>query len=465
MLAWPASAADTGTDDTALDCGTPYSSDTGDDGQGGAGGHDHGAPENQPYDIDDFDLPENCAECHPTHYDQWQGSIHAYAATNPVMWVGSQRIGEVTEFPFNCVGCHAPAATLTASVPPEPLGSIDELPEAARSGVNCITCHKLYDVYNGVNQFTQCADYYFGTIPDPVEYGYHESDYSSIHTEALVCRSCHNVENLNFVQVEFTYSEWEEANYAAGGTETEPAIDTCQDCHMPSSVGQAAVDGPEREIHDHSFVGGDVALTPFADSHRQFEAVKAIMRQAATIESDPVYTGGLLGDIDVVVESLVPGHHIPTGTAFNRQFWLEVLVTDGEGKLLVESGTLDANGDLRDDHSELEPGSDFMLASGFSMFKSYLYDVNGEETFNFQDEAVLVDDQSLAYGEPRFVRFHLDPAPTSATVGPILVSVRLLYRPMPPFLLRELGIAESVIEAVPILVVDELSYELEGVTE
>ncbi|MBM4389783.1 MAG: hypothetical protein FJ090_01565 [Deltaproteobacteria bacterium] len=97
--------------DTAIDCGTPYTADTGEEGVGGAGGHDHGAPENQPYDIDDFDLPENCAQCHPTHYDQWQGSIHAYAATNPVMWVGSQRIGELTESPFNCVGCHAPAAT------------------------------------------------------------------------------------------------------------------------------------------------------------------------------------------------------------------------------------------------------------------------------------------------------------------------------------------------------------------
>ena len=28
--------------------------------------------------------PETCAECHPNHYEQWKGSMHAYAAEDPV---------------------------------------------------------------------------------------------------------------------------------------------------------------------------------------------------------------------------------------------------------------------------------------------------------------------------------------------------------------------------------------------
>lgn len=455
---------ETTVEDTAIDCGTPFTSDSGDTGSSGAG-QDHGSPENDPYDIADFDTPESCAVCHPQHYDEWQGSIHAYSATNPVMWAGSKRIGELTDFPLNCVGCHAPIYTLTAPGPQPVLYSADQLPEAARGGVTCISCHKLYDVYNGVNQFTQCADYYFGTIPDPIEHGYHTSDYSPIHAEALVCRSCHNVENLNDLQVEFTYTEWLDANQAAGGTEFEPAIQTCQDCHMPARTGPAALGGPDRTVHGHSFVGGDVALTPFADSHRQFGAVSDLMRTAGAVDVQPRYTSGLLTDVELAVTNLNEGHDLPSGAAFDRQVWLEIFATDGTGNILIETGTLDANGDLRDAHSEFEPNTDPPLAQGMTIFRSYLYDINGEETFNFIDEAITIEDFSIEAGQTRYVQLKLMPEPTAATALPITIQVRLLYRPYPPHVLRALGLAAKIIDAVPIFEIDSAVLVLDSAEE
>ena len=28
--------------------------------------------------------PENCIECHPTHVEEWKGSMHAYASEDPL---------------------------------------------------------------------------------------------------------------------------------------------------------------------------------------------------------------------------------------------------------------------------------------------------------------------------------------------------------------------------------------------
>lgn len=458
-----------GADDTGLDCGSPYSHDTDDtDNGGGAGNNDHGSPENRPYDIDSFDNVESCASCHPEHYDEWQGSIHAYAATNPLMWKGSAKIGEeYPDFPAVCVGCHGPIATLTGTIPHDgPITAKDQLSEQAQDGISCTICHKLYDVHDGVNQFSQCDDYYFATLDNPTATTYHANDYSDIHTYALVCRSCHNVENLVETQVEFTYTEWLDANEAAGGTEFEPAIQTCQDCHMPAYQGQAATDGPTRTVHRHTFVGGDVALTPFADSHRQYKAVQDLMKTAGSVAVTPVYTAGMFSDVDVLVTNLIEGHELPSGSAFDREVWVEIYVTDADGNVLLESGTRDENGDLRDEHSALSPSTDFWISNGLSIFRPYLTDENGEETFDFIGAATHVDDQSLLPGEQRYIRYHIDPAPSTSTPLPIDIEVRFLYRPYPPWLLRDVfEMDDTTIDTLPIFEIATDTEVLDKVTE
>lgn len=56
--------------------------------------------------------PETCAECHPQHYDEWLGSMHAYAADDPVFLAMNARGQRETEGELGafCVQCHAPMA-------------------------------------------------------------------------------------------------------------------------------------------------------------------------------------------------------------------------------------------------------------------------------------------------------------------------------------------------------------------
>ncbi len=53
----------------------------------------------------------------------------------------------------------------------------------------------------------------------------------------------------------------------------------------------------------------------------------------------------------VEVRNATDGHNVPTGFDAERLVWLHVRVTDSNGALVLESGDLDPNGDVRDLHS------------------------------------------------------------------------------------------------------------------
>jgi nitrate/TMAO reductase-like tetraheme cytochrome c subunit len=53
----------------------------------------------------------------------------------------------------------------------------------------------------------------------------------------------------------------------------------------------------------------------------------------------------------VKVNNKTDGHNVPTGFTGERLVWLHVVVTDRDGKVVLESGDLDPNGDVRDRES------------------------------------------------------------------------------------------------------------------
>jgi mono/diheme cytochrome c family protein len=55
---------------------------------------------------------------------------------------------------------------------------------------------------------------------------------------------------------------------------------------------------------------------------------------------------------DVEVKNLTDGHSAPTGLIAERNVFLQVSVTDVDGKVMFQSGDLDPNGDVRDTHSK-----------------------------------------------------------------------------------------------------------------
>ena len=139
--------------------------------------------------------------------------------------------------------------------------------------------------------------------------------------------------------------------------------------------------------------------------------------------------GGQL-DVVVTVRNELDAHNLPTGSTYNRQLWVELLVHDSEGTLLYETGTLDANGDLRDHWSALDPYGDDDLITLHSDF----IDVDGQRT-RLTHEAVEHRTRAL---QPLHERTW-----TLFVPVPVMRSDRCRYRPACVSVLRAASVPPS----------------------
>jgi hypothetical protein len=131
---------------------------------------------------------------------------------------------------------------------------------------------------------------------------------------------------------------------------------------MPAYRAVAGPGGPEREVHRHTFVGVDVSLLPedeFPGYTQMRDLAAALLAESAELSAavDPDAR-----TLEVKIRNLA-GHTLPSGATADREMWLEVIIRDGEGKVVFESGTLDERGDLRveDPSHTTRPGTDPQL--------------------------------------------------------------------------------------------------------
>ncbi|MCO4746756.1 MAG: hypothetical protein KC912_18315 [Proteobacteria bacterium] len=298
-----------------------------------------------------FRDPETCRDCHPDHVADWEGSMHAYAMTDPVF----HALADVQAMDFTgkggqfCTQCHSVPGFLSGETPvafSEELQRWDQRTEGlsavAQKGVSCDVCHSITEILEQRNaRIALTPDGTVrGPIADPVETEAHASTHSPLHTTGEFCIGCHNV-GIPFAEspllVEKTGVEWLE--YKALGGDKE-----CQDCHMPARLGQAAVDGPERTIHAHTFVGVDTSLVDgFPDMERQEALVDAMLQSAVLMQVTADATS------TTVQLTNQAGHSVPSGSTAERRMWVDVrLVRDRDQALIYSSGQLDKDGVLRD---------------------------------------------------------------------------------------------------------------------
>lgn len=215
------------------------------------------------------------------------------------------------------------------------------------------------------------------------------------------CGSCHDVRLFgtdvlggeqrgeHFKRLRNAYSEWRE--WADGERRLGRNAATCQHCHMsdfpghceagaarvdrksdscPPGTGFVAAGPPSRPIGEpspsavsHYFTGVEVPFAPefpesFADERALDErGVPVGSRQrrdmllrsalSLAIEGGPVDERGL--NFTVVLENVGAGHRVPAGFSQEREFWVELRVTDARGRVVYEVGRIDrADEDLHD---------------------------------------------------------------------------------------------------------------------
>ncbi len=431
LLALAACATDTTSPDTAAD-----TADSGD----GSLTDPLSMPGTPTLDPSDFPTSAQCAKCHPDQVAQWSTSNHAYAIVDPLFQVlVSVRQGdfEGKQDRF-CTQCHSAIGVRGGEIAPG--FSFDALSPVVDEGVTCLACHATTSVerdYNSGLVLDPAAPYH-GPIADPTGNSFHASAPLDDFSGARFCGACHDVIEPSGLDLERPYYEWEESPAALEGQ-------TCQDCHMPETTGKAATDGPERTVHDHRFVGIE---NPFGDADVAAR-IDTLLAQAAAVDlvlPDGVARGDVL-PVTVDVTNLIAGHNLPTGSTFIRELWIELVVTDAEGTVLYESGTLGDDGDLRGYWSVSDPYGDPDLVT----FGSGFIDADGEPTL-FPWRATEHWSAAIPPGYQRASTYFV---PTSAAAaGPIDVAVRLRLRPASPHLLRTAGLDDHIPD-LPI-------YELAG---
>jgi len=295
----------------------------------GCGDHDLALPS---LTRDELLDPRTCQECHPGQYEEWSGSMHAYATNDPVFLAMNARgqaetNGKLGSF---CVDCHAPMA-VRQGLTHDGL-NLDELPDAAR-GVTCYFCHNTIAVEGTHNNPLKLADdrSMRGPLRDAQPNTAHDSAHAR-HFDAeepdasALCGACHDVtldEALvgSEVPLERTFVEWQSSLF---GKPHDQGGVGCIGCHMPKSPRRERAaeraGAPRRRSARHDFEGIDLALTPFAQRERQQILVERLVASSLLAEICVAETGV----IEVTLENAGSGHHWPSGASQHRRAWIEV---------------------------------------------------------------------------------------------------------------------------------------------
>lgn len=401
-----------------------------------------------------FSSAERCASCHAEHAREWSTSMHAYAMVDPVF----RALVRVRQADFAgtqdqfCVQCHSAIGTrggeITAGF------SFEALSPIVQEGVTCVSCHQVTELARDHNSghVLDPASPMRATIADPVMSSRHEAEHSPLHGTSEFCGGCHDIVEVSGLSLERPYEEW------LGSPAREDGRN-CQSCHMPEVSRAVAPTGPVRTSHSHRFLGVDLPLAEGFATPEETDAIRAevqtLLRGAADVRltTPTAVRAGTTLDLVLDVESLLDGHALPTGSTFIRQLWLEVIVRDATSRVVYETGTLDADGDLRDHWSTRDPYGDADLVS----FASSLTNAAGEPEL-FPWRAVEHFRRTL---EPRHTRTVTLFVPVPASMdGPLAVSARLRFRSHPPFLLRALGL-DALVPRVEIHDVDAASATVE----
>lgn len=293
--------------------------------------------------------PETCKKCHEKHYEQWAGSMHAYAAQDPIFLAMNARGqretgGKLGKF---CVNCHAPLAVSEGAL--TDFTKVEDAPKYLK-GVTCYFCHNVESVEGTHNNPLVLAndETMRGPIGDPVKNTAHHSEYSelldnnAVTKSSKLCGTCHDLvvpKSLTGgpedVHLERTYEEYQNTRFNSDG----PGGLSCgSSCHMYAEGLQAIADfkGVKTRIfHEHRFPGLDTAITDFPDRDEQKAEVQRLVNNIRA-RLCVTQTGG----IKVTLDNTGAAHNFPSGASQDRRMWTEVISYDDSDNVLYSSGVV-----------------------------------------------------------------------------------------------------------------------------
>jgi hypothetical protein len=389
-----------------------------------------------------FQTSDNCVACHnglETALGEdvsigvaWRASMMANSSRDPYWQAAVRR--ETLDHPAaragiedECSICHMPMARMRAKASGGhgevfahlPLATPTVSNSLAADGVSCAVCHQISPLGFGTPaSFT--GGFSIPLARSPAMLGPFEVDRgrtaimrsatgaaprtSSHVQQSELCATCHTLftnalgpkgEVVGSLPEQVPYLEWRHSAFRDR--------QSCQDCHMPVVSQPAPIASvlgePRQGFSRHTFLGGNFFMLRMLNRYRTELGVTAqpAELEAATdatvgqlqsstalvsIASTRIADGRLIVDVDVTNQT---GHKLPTGYP-SRRAWLHVTVRDGGGRVLFESGAVDARGAITGneqdaDASRIEPHYDEIRDPGeVQIYEAVMADRSGVPT-------------------------------------------------------------------------------------
>jgi hypothetical protein len=352
------------------------------------------------FDADSLAGSESCGTsgCHEQILEEWKPSAHRYAAMD-TLFQGIQAVMAEQNGPEStryCGGCHDPISLFsgTKNIFVEDLTGL----QGYHEGVSCLGCHAIRetDLQGNANYVISqpssylyqwsdrgaarvVRDFLIRTYPDE-----HNRLSKRMFKKPEYCAACHKQfidEELNqvgWVQLQNQYDNWAASMWNDPEGDPRKTVE-CRECHMPlvdsndpaagdvADYNRSAGDGKHRS---HRFIASN-QLMPKMLQLEGWEEQDRLTREwlEGTFEipeiahkwnkgpivklalevPDEVAPGETI-PLRVVLTSNKVGHDFPTGPLDIIQSWLQIRVTDQNGREIYSSGSVDRE-------NFVEPGS------------------------------------------------------------------------------------------------------------
>lgn len=415
------------------------------------------------FNTADFTGSGLCVVCHAQLADaggndvsidkHWRSVMMANAARDPVFL--AKVTSEIQRAPAleavieeKCSVCHMHMAFAQSKVDGSEIAIFDggfadkenELHEAASDGVSCNVCHQIErenlgtaESFSGglvIDTSTDPPDRKsYGPFPEPFTNNMRRvagfTPLAGLQTlNPALCATCHTLytpylDEAGNVAGEFpeqtAFLEWQHSAYATVGQ-------TCQRCHMPEADGAVLISNsprpPQIEAREpfvqHHFVGGNVFMINLLKQNieeleltcstehldgtlqrllTQLEQNALVLSVTEAKAADDTLT------VAMRVDSLA-GHKLPTGFP-SRRAWIHLVVKDGSGQVIFESGQpqpdgsiMGANGDA--DAAAYEPHYDVITdPEQVQIYESVMHDYANRVTYTLLAGQSYVKDNRL----------------------------------------------------------------------
>jgi len=366
----------------------------------------------------------------------WRASTMANSSRDPY-WQASVRRESIDHsesraaIEDECSICHMPITRYEARLRGQHGEVFSHLPfpadekegRQAADGVSCSVCHQISrerlgtpESFNGgfVVQTAEDSGLRPEYGPFEVEAGHTRIMWTSSEgyrptqsdhvRQSEICATCHTLLTqalgpggtvIGRFPEQVPYQEWLHSDYKN--------TQSCQACHMPAvkePVPITRVFGVPREgVSRHTFVAANSFMLRMLNRYRDALAVAALPQeltaaadrtirflasQAARISIEDVQMQSGRLQADVVVENL-GGHKLPTAYP-SRRAWLHLVVRDGNGRAVFESGAVNPDGSVQGNDNDAD-GSTFEphyteISSGdqVQIYESIIGDASGRVT-------------------------------------------------------------------------------------